>query len=234
MSRSLHVAVAQPTCWDDAVERNAVEHGALIRRSGARLVVFPELSLTGYHFEAPRIAPDDEVLAPLVDACRAAQAIALVGAPVTEGGDTRIAMLRVDASGGSVAYRKGHLGSPEQARFAPGDGPTVTTVDGWRVGLGICKDTDVIAHIEGVAALKIDLYAAGLVHHDHELAEQEARATRIARTCDSFVAFASFAGATGEGFTHTAGNSSIWDHQGQLLTRTDDRAGQVTSAVLHR
>lgn len=234
MRSPLAVAVAQPVCFPFDVERNADEHATLIRRSDARLIVFPELSLTGYQFEATPVMPDDGPLAPIIDACAETGAIALVGAPVVCGNDTYIGMLRIDASGGAIAYRKGALGTGEQARFTPGDDATVMEIDGWRVGLGICKDTGTTAHIEGVAALGIDLYAAGLLHHHHELDEQDARAVRIARACQSYVAFASFAGQTGEGYDVTAGNSSIWDDRGRRLARADDRPGEVVLALLRR
>lgn len=38
-------------------------------------------------------------------------------------------------------------------------------LDGWRIALGICKDTGTMAHLEVVAALNFDLYAAGILHH---------------------------------------------------------------------
>lgn len=116
MYESLHLAVAQPACFAVDVERNALARAALIRRSGARLVVFPAMSLTGYHLDASPVLADGTAVAPLVDACAAADAVALVGAPVVSG-DPYIAMLRFHASGGSVVYLKRWLGAPEQARF---------------------------------------------------------------------------------------------------------------------
>ena len=234
MPAPLSVAVAQPVCVPHDVERNAGAHATLIRRAGARLVVFPELSMTGYHVDAPPVGLDDPDLAPVVAACADAGAVALVGAPVACGGDTFLAMLRIDASGASVAYRKRWLSLGEQARFAPGDDPSLLEVDGWRIGLGICKDTGTAAHVEGMAALGIDLYAAGVLHHQHELDEQDARGTRIARACRSPVAFASFAGRTGEGYDVAAGHSTIWQVDGQPVRRAGPRPGAVVSAVLHR
>lgn len=50
------------------------------------------------------------------------------------------------------------LGATESERFAPGDGPAVHDVDGWRLGLAICKDTGVAQHAADTAALGIDAY----------------------------------------------------------------------------
>lgn len=70
---------------------------------------------------------------------------------------------------------------PKAERFSAGPGPTVLAVDGWRIALGVCKDTGVMQHVAGTAALGVDGYVAGLVHRPEELAEQEARAVVIAR-----------------------------------------------------
>lgn len=207
----------------------------MVRQSDARLVVFPELSLSGYHFDTEPVALNSPELDVIVDACTEEHSIALVGAPVeSSAAGKHIAMLRVDASGVSIAYRKRWLGDPEHAHFIPGDGPTVLEVDTWRIGLGICEDTGVSAHVNGVAALTVDLYVAGVLHHDHELEEQEERAVRIAKACQSYVAFASFAGSTGEGFDVAAGTSAIWDAQGQLLDRATDRPGAIVQASIER
>ena len=225
----LTVAAAQPRCTPKDVAANAREHAAAVRRAEARLVVFPELSLTGYELDAEPVSPDDAALAEIADACAETGAVALVGAPVA--GDY-IAVLRVDAGGASVAYRKSFLGPAESSRFSPGDGPAAIDVDGWRVGIGICKDTGVDKHVADTAALGVDLYVAGLVHRPEELGEQEERAARIARTCAAYVAFASFAGPTGGGYDWTAGASSIWAADGTVLARAGAEPGDVASARL--
>jgi predicted amidohydrolase len=214
----LTTAVAQPAPGADA-------HAAAIRAAQARLVVFPELSLTGYELDA---APVDDFGA-LTAACAETNAIALVGAPVA--GD-HIATVRVDADGAEVVYRKSFLGGDELTRFTPGPGPVAIDVDGWRVGVGICKDTGVTQHIEDTAALAVDLYVAGLVHHDHERDELHTRAERIARACDSYVAFASFAGPTGGGYARTAGHSAIYSAGGRALARTGADPGGLVRFTL--
>ena len=228
----LSVAVAQPEITPHAVADNAYQHARAIAAAAARLVVFPELSLTGYELDADPIGPDDPRLDPITDACVEAGAVALVGAPVRSGQGTHIAMIRVDARTRDVVYHKQMLGGGEPRRFSPGPGPVAIDVDGWRVGVGICKDTGSPLHIAATARLGIDLYVAGLVHLPEELAEQDARGFVLARTCESYVAFAGFAGATGDVFSRTAGNSTIWSPDGTLLGRAGDRPGDLVSANL--
>ena len=141
-------------------------------------------------------------------------------------------MLRADAAGVEVVYRKSFLGGAEPAHFAPGDGQAVLELDGWRIGLGICKDTGVEQHVADAAASGLDLYAAGLAHRPEELELQEERAARIARACDAAVAFASFAGPTGPPFDRTAGVSSIWAPGGVPLSRAGAEPGELARATL--
>ena len=232
MRPRLEIAAAQPACAQD-VSANALEHARAIRAAGARLVVFPELSLTGYELDAEAVSAHDEALLPLVEACEETGTVALVGAPVDGGGGRlHIGMLRVGAAGVDVVYRKSYIGGAERTRFTPGDGPVALEVDGWRVGVGICKDTGVERHVEEIAALDVDVYAAGLVHRPDELAVQEERAVRIARSCGAYVAFASFAGAAGGRYDRTAGRSSIWAPDGTPLARAGPQPGGIARASL--
>ena len=150
----LTIAVAQPSCVAFDVAANAAAHAAAVVAAAARVVVFPELSLTGYELAAPPLTIDDERLAPLVAACATTGTIALAGAPIATDDERRhIAVLAVDGGGVRVAYRKMWLGNEEAAAgFVPGPAPAVLAVDGWRIGLAVCKDTGVEEHAAATAA----------------------------------------------------------------------------------
>src|ERR1700709_1745424 len=141
----LTIAVAQPVCRAHDVAANAHAHAAAIRAADARVVVFPELSLTGYEMDAEPLTVDDVRLVPITEACAASGSVALVGAPVAAPARPHIAQLRFDGSTTTIAYRKMNLAS-EESRFIPGPVPAVIDVDGWRLGLGICRDTGLAEH----------------------------------------------------------------------------------------
>jgi predicted amidohydrolase len=230
MREPLAIAVAQPPCVPYDVATNAKTHAATVRSAGARLVVFPELSLTGYELDAPAVEVDDPRLSPIVEACAQAGSLALVGAPIDgEAGRSHIAMLAVDGSGASVAYRKMWLGDAEAERFAPGTEPVVLEVDGWRLGLAICKDTGIPQHAADTAALRIDAYVAGVLESAEDAAVVDERARRVAADHHVWVAIASFAGSTGGGYARAAGGSGIWSPDGVAVSR----AGPETGAVAH-
>lgn len=232
LSMPLVVAVAQPSCVAHDVVANAEAHAALVRAAGARLVVFPEMSLTGYELDATPVDPGDARLAPLVAACADTGALALAGAPVTGPAGAHIGVLAVDGDGARVAYRKMWLGGAETEWFGPGPAPEVIEVDGWRLGLAVCKDTGVPEHAAATAALGIDVYVAGVLERRQDAHVPEERARRIARQHGVWVAVASFAGATGSGYDDAPGGSGIWSPGGAAVARASDEVGAVAVAVL--
>jgi DNA polymerase-4 len=236
--RTWRVAAAQPAAVAGDLDAAVAAHADAVSRARADLVVFPELSLTGYGYDAPVIEDDDPRLAPLVAACRDAGSTALAGAPVhadpthPADGGRAIGVLRVDAGGVRAVYRKMSLGDAETRHFTAGTSPAVVDVLGHRVGIGVCRDTRIAGHLEATAALGMDLYAAGLVHAPDELHEFDERARRIATTYRVPVVLAGFAGPTGGGYHETCGGSGVWDADGRSIVRAGPEPGALVAAVL--
>ncbi|MBL1098479.1 carbon-nitrogen hydrolase family protein [Streptomyces sp. 205] len=227
MERPMSIAVAQPRCAAYDVTANAVAHAEAVRAADARVVVFPEMSLTGYQLDAPPVFPDDERLAPIVAACAETGTLALVGAPVP---GPHIGILAVTGDGARVAYGKVYLHSSEAVHFVPGE-PAAIDVDGWRLGLAVCRDTGIPEHAARTLALGIDGYVAGVVHADHEAEVHGERARRVAADHGVWVATAAFAGPTGGGFDRTSGRSGIWSADGELVDETSAAPDEIARAV---
>jgi predicted amidohydrolase len=233
MREPLTVAVAQPPCVSHDVQANVVAHAAAIRAADADVVVFPELSMTGYELDAAPLSLDDPLLTPVVEACSETGSLALVGAPVEpEPGRTHIAMLSVDGAGTTVRYAKIWLHGTEAERFSPGPEPAVIEVRGWRLGLAICRDTGVAQHAADTASLGIDAYVAGVAETADRADVQDERSRRTALAHGVWVAVASFAGPTGEGFDNTGGRSAIWTPDGVAIARAGPEPGDVARATL--
>ncbi|WP_030756391.1 carbon-nitrogen hydrolase family protein [Streptomyces griseus] len=146
------IAAAQfaPVAGD--VEANVRTIAATVREAGAagaRLVVFAELSLTGYETALVRedpslvLAEDDPRLAPLRAACRAAGTAAVVNGPVRGGGPLPgLATLVIGPDGTTLArYDKRHLfHGPEQDTFTAGTEDGRFSLDGLRFALATCYD----------------------------------------------------------------------------------------------
>ena len=229
----LAIAVAQPRCVAHDIAANAWTHAATVRSAEARVVVFPELSLTGYELDAPPVDPSDTRLAPLVEACGQTGSLALAGAPVLgDMGQLHIAMLAVDGLGARVAYSKMWLGGAEPERFSTGIAPGVLKVDGWRLGLAICRDTGIPSHAADTIALGIDAYVAGVLESAEDADIPAERARRVAADHGVWVAMASFAGSTGGGYERAAGRSGIWAPDGRAIAEAGPEVGEIARADL--
>lgn len=226
----LVIAAAQPLVLPYDVEANALTHAELVRTAGARVVVFPELSLTGYELDAPVVDPADPRLGPLVEACAETGSIALVGAPV-EG--PCIGTLAVDGTGATVVYRKMYVDDgTEGRRFVNGDKPGVLEADGWRLGLAICRDTRFPEHAAATAALGVDAYVASILETEERAGVQVERAQRVIADHGVWVVVAGFAGSTGGGFDDAAGRSAIWSPDGAVVAQAGKEPGDLARATL--
>jgi len=228
----LRIAAAQPECVPHEVERNAATHADVVRRADSRVVVFPEMSLTGYELDTPPIAAHDPRLATLVAACGASESAALVGAPILDDdGVEYIATLLVSGGGVRVAYRKVCLHGAEVERFAAGTSPARVDIGPWRFGLAICKDTSDVEHAARTAALGIDVYVASVLEHLDDTARTNDRAARIAADHRVWVVSSSFAGATTT-ISPTAGGSSIVDPASKVLVQASSETGELVCWTL--
>jgi predicted amidohydrolase len=124
------------------------------------------------------------------------------------------------------------LGTTETARFSGGTQPAVLELDGWRLGLAICKDAGVAQHWADTAALGIDAYVAGSVKAVDEGELQDERARRVATEHGVWVAVASGAGSNGGEYDPAAGRSGIWAGDGSLVTQAGTDAGEIVRATL--
>jgi len=235
----LTIAVAQPRSLPYDVAANAVAHAAAVREAGTRVVVFPELSLTGYELDAPAVGPDDPRLRPIVEACAETGSVALIGSPVPGDpavagglGDRYIGIIAIDGSGARVAYRKMWLGGAETGMFAAGGDPAAIDIDGHRLGLAVCRDTGIPQHAIDTVALGIDGYVAGVLETEADGGVPGDRSARIARDHGVWVAIASFAGSTGGGYDRAAGRSIIRAADGSIAAEAGPEVGAIARASI--
>ena len=97
MRRPLRVAAVQPACTAKDVVGNARVHAVAVLAARARVVVSPELSLTGYELDADPIAPEGSALEAIVNACAATGSLALIADPTGVSAATGWQLLDLEA-----------------------------------------------------------------------------------------------------------------------------------------
>jgi predicted amidohydrolase/dienelactone hydrolase len=166
----LAITIGEP----DANRKAAAAAVAEAAAAGARLVVLPELSDSGYVFGAvagPARAEAGALAAPVDDsdtlrqwhALAAEHRLVIVGGFCERGGDGRLynSAALVDESGTRAVYRKAHLWDKEKLVFTPGDAPppVLDTAVG-RVAVMICYDLEFPEWTRLAALNGADLIAA--------------------------------------------------------------------------
>jgi NAD+ synthase (glutamine-hydrolysing) len=226
MPSELRIALAQMNAVVGDIDANArrVEQlAAAARDQGAQLVVFPELTLTGY-------PPEDLLLKRgfveraqrALDGLRLAGVTALVGFPHAAGGRlfnaAGVVSDRVEA-----IYHKVLLPNygvfDERRWFEPGSEPLVVDVAGVAVGITICEDIwepePAAATAAAGAAVVVNLSASP--YHRGKGGEREEMIAALARLSGVTIAFCNLAGGQDE--LVFDGHSLIVDPAGEVLAR---------------
>jgi 5-aminopentanamidase len=170
--RETVVAVAQLALAVGELEANREAAGAAVveaASAGARLVVLPELSDSGYVFSDAGEARSLGSPAASSATLRQWQSLAgthdlvIVGGFCELGPDGKLynSAAIVDASGPRAVYRKVHLWDGEKEIFTPGeDAPPVVALPFGNVGVMICYDLEFPEWVRVAALSGADLIAA--------------------------------------------------------------------------
>jgi 5-aminopentanamidase len=226
---TMRIAVYQGPAEPGSVARNLGLLEARARQAaglGARLMICPEMFLSGYNIGAEQAShlaepADGPALARVAGLAREHRIALLVGYPERgEDGAVYNAVRLIGRDGQSLAgYRKCHLfGALDRAMFrAGGSAPAVVELDGIRVGLLICYDVEFPESVRLLALAGADLVAVPTALMDPF--EAVARILVPARALENqvFLAYANRCGR--EGDLRYCGQSCVAGPDGADLAR---------------
>ncbi|MDH3659217.1 MAG: carbon-nitrogen hydrolase family protein [Alphaproteobacteria bacterium] len=167
----MKIAVFQGPAADHGVAGNLARMAELAKEAahgGARLLILPEMYLTGYHIGPEAVARLAEPAnGPSVERARAIardRGLALLYGYPERDDQGRIynAAILIDRDGGTLAnHRKTHLfGDIDKSAFSPGErASTVAELDGVRIGILICYDVEFPENARLLALAGVDIVA---------------------------------------------------------------------------
>ena len=241
----LRVAAAQGESLPGDLEANLKTAVGLVEEAtagGARVVVLPELFLTGYDPESWSDATcltledvDGERLRPLAAAATRTGAVVVVGAAVRRAAGSpqrTISLLLAGRDGVRVVYDKQHLTDEEKGFFTPGDNGCSIRLDGWELGLGVCFDGNFPEHAAAAAADGAAAYLCPSAYYTGS--EHRRDLYYAARALDNgiYVVFSGLAGRCGS--RDFNGGSAVYDPEGRPLDRAGPEPGAIAYAYLDR
>lgn len=219
----LRIAAAQSHSVAGDIDANVARHCLFIDaavKAGVQLLVFPELSLTGYDLpglDAAALTPEDAGLAPIRERAASNNITVVLGAPLRNpGGLPFIGALAFHPDRRSSSYRK-HFLHPGEEKFAAAGSAISQVIDvrGVPVALAVCFDTSSQQHPHAAVMAGATLYVAGSVITPRGYAKELNLLAGYAKLFSLGILLANHAFETG-GY-QSAGGSAIWLPDGQLL-----------------
>ena len=187
---------------------------------GAELVVFPELSLTGYE---PRLARalagdrDDSRFGAFQQWSDAKQITICVGFPLETPSRPQIGMIWFRPFEPRSAYAKQHLHADELPWFVQGDTQYLLNDRSHMIAPAICYESLQPNHAESAAALGADVYLVSVAKPAGALAKGMRHYPAVARRHEMFVIMANAVGQCDD-FVGVGG-SAAWNKRGELLAQ---------------
>lgn len=220
------VAQLRPAKAD--IKQNVQGHLRLIELASAYkpdIIVFPELSLTGYEPSlADNLAMDiaDPALGAFQKISNLSNIVITAGAPVRVDNDLAIGMFVFQPDQAIQIYTKTYLHSDEAPFFKGKQGITGVKISSKQIAFAICYEVSVDVHAEravhegaGVYMASVAKSAAGIDKADKSLAEIAEKysmtvlMSNAVGPCDNFVC---------------AGRSAAWNALGEKVGELDDRS----------
>jgi predicted amidohydrolase len=221
-----------------SVEANVDQHVRLVHVAAeeqAQVLVFPELSLTGYELdlaEALAFSQGDPRLAPLIEVTSSCSMTLVVGAPIRIGSRLHIGAFIVSPDRTVGVYTKHYLGAfptsassdgivpPAEATvFHPGDRNPLVPFGGNTAAVAVCADTRRPSHPQEAADRGARTYLASMFVIPSDLETDTANLRVYAARHSMTVVFANYGGPSGG--LASGGGSAIWSERGELLAQLE-------------
>lgn len=208
------------------LEGNLARHLRCIEQAaslGVELVLFPELSLTGYEPNLARqlaLPVTSERLAPLQAASDRLGVTVAVGLPLPTAQGIRIGMPILRPGQPPLTYAKQRLHADELPFFTAGDEPLVFRAGPRQIAPAICYESMFMEHAAHAQSLGADLYVVSVAKTAKGVREGHEHYPQVARRLGIPVLMANCVGPA-DTFIG-AGGSAAWDRHGQLLAALDN------------
>lgn len=222
----MRIALAQTRPVNGDIARNTAAHLELVDRAllqSAEVIVFPELSLTGYE---PALAAglalglDDPRLEAFQHKSDASRITIAIGAPTPTESRPRISLLTFRPRRARHLYSKQYLHADEQPYFAPGAASSGILEGEPRIALAICYELSVPEHAAAAFRNGAGLYLASVAKTARGVEHACARLSALARQHAAPALMVNCVGPSGDG--DCAGRTCAWNLRGELLAQLDD------------
>lgn len=224
----MKICIAQTKPVKGDINKNLANHKVFIEHAisnGADVIVFPELSLTGYE---PTLAKDlattqnDIRLDTFQEISDLNNIVIGVGLPTRENNNIFISMIIFQPHRARITYSKQYLYPTEIDYFTAGKKPIYLNFkDNNIVAPAICWELSNPEHSEAAHKNKANIYIASVLNSVSGVDNDIKKLSDIAKKYSMTVFMANYVGKSG-GYD-CAGKTSIWNNHGDLIGQLNDR-----------
>ena len=223
----MKICIAQTRAVKGDIEANLVNHKKVIELSashGAEMIIFPELSLTGYEPElanALATNKDDEQFNELQQASDEKNIMIGAGIPVRSGKDVLIGMIIFRPLQPRQTYFKQYLHPDEEPWFVKGLPQQILEGFNDHIALAICYEISVPDHARRAHESGAKIYIASVAK---TVEGMERAFGTLAATAEKYSMVVLVSNCVGECEGKEAGGrSAIWNDKGMLLEQLNDK-----------
>lgn len=216
------LAAAQPRSFRKDIDANLLEHYAMIEQAakeGADLVLFPELSITGYERDYQHeelFGLDDARLGHLKELAVKHQIVIVIGAPVQIDKNNYIGAFIIGFDGKVDLYTKQFVHPGEDLFFKSSfNHNPLIEIANERMSIAICADINHMEHPLEASKRATTVYLASIFFEPYEMEKAFQILSGYAKKYDFPVLMSNYTGSVWE--SEGGGKSAFWNSSGDLI-----------------
>ncbi|OXB24950.1 carbon-nitrogen hydrolase family protein [Flavobacterium tructae] len=221
------LAAAQTKPFREDIDSNLLEHYRLIElavQNGAKLIAFPEMSITGYEREyAQKLAfqKDDSRLDHLRKLAVKNNIVIIAGAPIQIGSALFIGEFIIAPDNSVSIYTKQFLHEGEDEFFQSSfDYNPMIEIENQKISFAICADIDHPLHPQNACKRETNIYIASIFFSPNGIPNAYRHLQNYAGKHQLNVLMSNFSGESWG--SPSAGQSAFWNNKGELIGQMND------------
>jgi len=225
----MKISIAQIEPRKGDVEHNMKKHVLFIKEAvsnNADVIMFPELSLTGYEPELAnqlKTTKSDERLKRFQDLSDRHRITICLGLPTSVDDKIFVSMIIFQPDKDSTVYSKQYLYPTEIGIFTAANNPLIIHFDGDHIiAPAICYELSNEEHQKNANDNNATIYMASVLNSVNGVDADIEKLSRIAAKYKMTTFMSNYIGQSG-GY-ECAGKSSIWNDEGELIAQLSDKA----------
>ncbi|MDR6846013.1 carbon-nitrogen hydrolase family protein [Flavobacterium granuli] len=232
------LAAAQTKPKRGDIDANLLDHYRLVKlavANGAQLIVFPELSITGYEREDAAqlsFSENDSRLDYLKKLATENNITIIAGAPICIESNLFLGEFCIAPNDSISIYTKQFLHTGEDVYYQPSfDYNPILEIENERISVAICADIDNPKHPENASKNNTSTYIASIFFSPNGIPQAHQSLQNYASQYQMNVLMANFGGDSYG--CKSGGRSAFWNNNGELIAQMEDSGSGLLLVEKH-